>query len=88
MGEVNKTQLINQVARRAKISNYAARTIVNACFYAIRNNTKSRTGVTIAGFGRFYCGETAGRRVYNSRTGRTVWKKGRRTICFTPTTGW
>lgn len=88
MVAVNKTQLINQVARRANITEHAARTIVNACFVTIRSNTKSRTGVTITGFGRFWCGETAGRRVYNSRTGRTVWKKGRKTICFTPTTTW
>jgi DNA-binding protein HU-beta len=85
---VNKTQLINQVARRAKISKYAARTVVNACFYMIRSSTKSGGRVTITGFGRFWCGETAGRRIYNTRTGRTVWRKGQKTICFTPATGW
>jgi nucleoid DNA-binding protein len=85
---VNKTQLISQVARKARISKTSARMVVNACFVAIKSSAATRNGVTIAGFGRFWCNQEAGRRVYNARTRRSVWRRGETTVHFSPMAGW
>lgn len=85
---MNKTQLINQVARKAGISRYAARSVVNACFGAITSSAYTRRGVTISGFGRFWCEQSAGRRVINPRTRRSVWRRGQLVVNFSPTSRW
>ncbi|MFN0151514.1 MAG: HU family DNA-binding protein [bacterium] len=69
---MNKTQLINQVCRQTNCSKYSATQIVNACFSAIKKNTKARGGVTIAGFGRFWCDESNARNAYRMSTGRAA----------------
>lgn len=84
---MTKTQLINQVARKAKISKTAATQCVNACFGAIKRNTKTRTGCNISGFGKFWYDHTQNR-VYNQRTGRMVTKKGPKKVCFKPAARW
>jgi len=85
---VNKSQLILHVAHKAQISKTSARMVVNACFVAIKSSAMLRGGVSIAGFGRFWCDQAAGQRVYNTRTRRSVWKRGETTINFAPTARW
>lgn len=99
---MNKTQLINQVCRQTNCSKYSATQIVNACFSAIKKNTKARGGVTIAGFGRFWCDEANTRNAYRTGTGRTMTNsstrrttkntkkttKGGKQVCFKPAARW
>lgn len=85
---MNKTQLINQVARKTHLPKNTAKQVVNACFMAIKKSTKVAGGVSISGFGRFWFDQTTGRRVYNTKTRRSAWTKGPKTVCFKPTKRW
>jgi nucleoid DNA-binding protein len=87
---VNKTQLINQVARKAHCSKSAAKKCVDACFASIKKGTKKGSGCSISGFGRFWYNQSTSSRTRNGRsTGRT-WRKGQgtKTVCFKPTKRW
>jgi nucleoid DNA-binding protein len=92
---VNKTQLINQVCRQTSCSKYAATQIVNCCFKMIKKNAKAGSGVTIAGFGKFWCAKNTGTsrtgttRTYSTRNTSTKGTKGgRKQVNFKPAPRW
>ena len=91
---MNKTQLINQVCRQTHCSKYAATQIVNCCFKTIKKNAKAGSGVTIAGFGKFWCAKNSGTTRTNTRTYSTkryttkATKGGRKQVNFKPATRW
>jgi DNA-binding protein HU-beta len=69
---VNKSELIDQIAKSADISKAAAGRAIDATFGAIRSSLKKGGMVTLVGFGTFYVGKRAARSGRNPRTGATI----------------
>lgn len=69
---VNKSELIDQIAKEADISKAAAGRALDAATGAIAKALKSGDAVTLIGFGTFYVGERAARSGRNPRTGATI----------------
>jgi DNA-binding protein HU-beta len=66
---VNKSELIDQIAKSADISKAAAGRALDAAVGAIRTSLKKGGMVTLVGFGTFYVGKRAARNGRNPRTG-------------------
>jgi DNA-binding protein HU-beta len=66
---VNKSELIDQIAKSADISKAAAGRAMDAAVAAIRTSLKRGGMVTLVGFGTFYVGKRAARSGRNPRTG-------------------
>jgi len=69
---VNKSELIDQIAKSADISKAAAGRALDATVGAIRTSLKKGGMVTLVGFGTFYVGKRAARSGRNPRTGATI----------------
>lgn len=69
---MNKSELIDQVAKHADISKAAADRALAATFNAVRNAMKKGDMVTLVGFGTFYVGKRNARNGRNPRTGVTI----------------
>lgn len=69
---MNKSELIDQIARSADISKAAAGRALDAAVGAIRTSMKKGGMVTLVGFGTFYVGKRAARSGRNPRTGATI----------------
>jgi DNA-binding protein HU-beta len=69
---VNKSELIDQVAKSADISKAAAGRAIDAAISAIRGTLKKGGMVTLVGFGTFYVGKRAARSGRNPRTGAAI----------------
>jgi len=69
---VNKSELIDQIAKQADISKAAAGRALEAAIGAIRTSLKRGGMVTLVGFGTFYVGKRAARSGRNPRTGATI----------------
>jgi len=69
---VNKSELIDAVARHADISKAAAGRAVDAVVNSIKDSLKSGDMVTLVGFGSFYVGKRTARAGRNPRTGETI----------------
>jgi DNA-binding protein HU-beta len=69
---VNKSELIDQIAKSADISKAAAGRALDATVGAIRTSLKKGGMVTLVGFGTFYVGKRAARGGRNPRTGATI----------------
>jgi len=69
---VNKSELIDQIAKSADISKAAAGRALDATVGAIRSSLKKGGMVTLVGFGTFYVGKRAARSGRNPRTGATI----------------
>jgi DNA-binding protein HU-beta len=69
---VNKSELIDQIAKSADISKAAAGRALDAAVGAIRTTLKRGGMVTLVGFGTFYVGKRAARSGRNPRTGATI----------------
>ncbi|CAG0944477.1 MAG: DNA-binding protein HU-beta [Rhodocyclaceae bacterium] len=69
---MNKSELIDQIARSADISKAAAGRALDAAVAAIRTSLKKGGMVTLVGFGTFYVGKRAQRSGRNPRTGATI----------------
>jgi DNA-binding protein HU-beta len=66
---VNKTELIDAIAKHADISKAAAGRALDATVDAIRGSLKKGSMVTLVGFGSFYVSERKPRAGRNPRTG-------------------
>ncbi|MDR2239424.1 MAG: HU family DNA-binding protein [Zoogloeaceae bacterium] len=66
---MNKSELIDQIAKSADISKAAAGRALDAAVGAIRTSLKKGGMVTLVGFGTFYVGKRAARNGRNPRTG-------------------
>ncbi|MEZ5614351.1 MAG: HU family DNA-binding protein [Rhodocyclaceae bacterium] len=69
---MNKSELIDQIAKSADISKAAAGRAIDATVGAIRSSLKKGGMVTLVGFGTFYVGKRAARSGRNPRTGATI----------------
>jgi len=69
---VNKSKLIDAIAKHADISKAAAGRAVDATMIAIQSSLKKGDMVTLVGFGSFYVGRRAARQGRNPRTGATI----------------
>jgi DNA-binding protein HU-beta len=69
---VNKSELIDQIAKSADISKAAAGRALDATVGAIRTSLKKGGMVTLVGFGTFYIGKRAARSGRNPRTGAAI----------------
>ena len=69
---MNKSELIDQIAKSADISKAAAGRALDATVGAIRTSLKKGGMGTLVGFGTFYVGKRAARSGRNPRTGATI----------------
>lgn len=69
---MNKSELIDQIAKAAGISKAAAGRSLDATTDAITSALKKGEMVTLIGFGSFYVGKRAARSGRNPRTGATI----------------
>jgi DNA-binding protein HU-beta len=69
---VNKSELIDQVAKQADISKAAATRALDAAIGAVKGALKKGAMVTLVGFGTFYVGKRAARSGRNPRTGASI----------------
>jgi DNA-binding protein HU-beta len=69
---VNKSELIDHIAKSADISKAAAGRALDATVGAVKSSLKKGGMVTLVGFGTFYVGKRAARSGRNPRTGATI----------------
>ena len=69
---MNKSELIDQIAKAAGISKAAAGRSLDATTDAITSALKKGNLVTLIGFGSFYVGKREARNGRNPRTGATI----------------
>lgn len=69
---MNKTEIIDSIARSADISKAAAGRALDATVAAIKTALKKGGMVTLVGFGTFYVGKRAARTGRNPRTGAAI----------------
>lgn len=69
---MNKSELIDQIAKSADISKAAAGRALDAAIGAVKTSLKKGGMVTLVGFGTFYVGKRAARSGRNPRTGASI----------------
>ena len=69
---VNKSELIDAIAKHADISKAAAGRALEAAMSAIRTSLKKSADVTLVGFGTFYVAKRTARQGRNPRTGAAI----------------
>ena len=69
---MNKSELIDQVAKSADMSKAAAGRALDATIDAVKEALKKGDMVTLVGFGTFLVGKRAERKGRNPRTGATI----------------
>ena len=69
---MNKTELIEHIAKNADISKAAATRALESTIGAIRTTLKKGGSVSLVGFGTFAVGKRAARTGRNPRTGESV----------------
>ncbi|MGD9786414.1 MAG: HU family DNA-binding protein [Sulfuricellaceae bacterium] len=69
---MNKSELIDQIAKSADMSKAAATRALDAAVKAVQGALKKGDMVTLVGFGTFYVGKRAARNGRNPRTGATI----------------
>ena len=69
---MNKTELIDKVAKESALSKAATEQVVNSVFSAIAEAMKSGDKVTLVGFGTFSTSERAAREGRNPKSGETI----------------
>jgi len=81
---VNKTELIEHIAKQADISKAAAGRALEAVIGGIRVALKKGNSVTLVGFGTFMVGKRAARTGRNPRTGAAIKIKAAKVPKFRP----
>ncbi|MDE2047485.1 MAG: HU family DNA-binding protein [Betaproteobacteria bacterium] len=69
---MNKTELIEHIAKQADISKAAATRALDAVIAGIKQSLKKGTTVSLVGFGTFAVGKRAARTGRNPRTGASI----------------
>ncbi|MDY0011317.1 MAG: HU family DNA-binding protein [Rhodocyclaceae bacterium] len=69
---MNKSELIEVIAKQAEISKAAAGRALDATLAAVKQSLKQEDSVTLVGFGTFYIGDRAARTGRNPRTGKAI----------------
>ena len=81
---VNKTELIEHIAKNADISKAAAARALDATIGAVRTTLKKGGTVALVGFGTFAVGKRAARKGRNPRTGAEIKIKAAKIPKFRP----
>jgi DNA-binding protein HU-beta len=81
---VNKTELIDQIAKSADISKAAATRALDALIGTVKTTLKKNGTVTLVGFGTFSVGKRAARTGRNPRTGDAIKIKAAKVPKFKP----
>jgi DNA-binding protein HU-beta len=81
---VNKSELIEHVAKQADISKAAAARAVDAVIGGVKGTLKKGKSVTLVGFGTFSVGKRAARAGRNPRTGEAIKIKAAKLARFKP----
>jgi DNA-binding protein HU-beta len=84
---VNKSELIEHVAKQADISKAAATRAVAAVIGGVKTTLKKGKSVTLVGFGTFSVGKRAARAGRNPRTGEAIKIKAAKVPRFRPGKG-
>ena len=84
---MNKTDLIDHIAKQADVSKAAAGRALDAVVGAIKTTLKKGGSVTLVGFGTFVVGKRAARSGRNPRTGATIKIKAAKVPKFRPGKG-
>ena len=69
---VNKTELIEEIAKSADITKASATRALDAVIAAVTNSLRNNDSVTLVGFGTFSVGERAARTGRNPRTKEAI----------------
>lgn len=69
---MNKSDLIETIAKSADISKAAAQRALDTMTHAIQTSLKKNQMVTLVGFGTFFVGKRLARRGRNPRTGDEI----------------
>ncbi|MEK9811719.1 MAG: HU family DNA-binding protein [Bordetella sp.] len=81
---MNKTEMIELMAKYADISKAAAGRALEAFMMGVRTNLKKGSSVTLVGFGTFAVTKRAARSGRNPRTGETIKIKSAKLPKFRP----
>jgi DNA-binding protein HU-beta len=81
---VNKTDMIDHIAKQADISKAAAGRALDAVVGGIKTTLKRSGTVTLVGFGTFAVGKRAARTGRNPRTGASIKIKAAKVPKFRP----
>ena len=81
---VNKTELIEHIAKNADISKAAATRALEATIGAVKTTLRKGGTVSLVGFGTFAVGKRASRSGRNPRTGATIKIKAAKVPKFRP----
>ncbi len=84
---MNKTDLIDHIAKHADISKAAAGRALDALVGAVKTTLKKGGSVTLVGFGTFAVGKRAARTGRNPRTGASIKIKAAKVPKFRPGKG-
>ena len=79
---MNKTELIEKVAKESALSKSAAEQVVNSVFSAIAESMKTGEKVTLAGFGTFSTAERAAREGVNPKSGEKISISAKKVVKF------
>lgn len=69
---MNKEQLVQEVAKKAKVSQKEAGEVLNAVIETIESSVAKGEKVTLVGFGTFECRSRAERTGRNPQTGASI----------------
>ena len=72
---MNKSELIDAIAKSADISKAAAGRALDATVASIKTSLRKGSMVTLVGFGTFYVGKRAARSGRNPRTAASIKKR-------------
>ncbi len=81
---MNKTELIEKVAKESALSKVAAKRVVNSVFAAMTEAMKSGDKVALTGFGTFAVTERAAREGRHPQSGETITISAKKTVKFKP----
>lgn len=81
---MNKAELIEAVAKEAKLSKADTKRVIDATMVVIQKNLKRSDSVTLVGFGSFSVRKRAARVARNPRTGESIKIKASKVPKFTP----
>ncbi len=81
---MNKTELIDHIAKTADISKAASSRALEALIGAVKSTLKKNGTVTLVGFGTFSVGKRAARTGRNPRTGEAIPIKSAKVPKFKP----
>lgn len=81
---MNKTELIDHIAKTADLSKAASGRALDAIIGAVKTTLKKNGTVTLVGFGTFSVGKRAARTGRNPRTGEAIKIKSAKVPKFKP----